>query len=525
MGMFIILLLFPYSNHVQAASSIFLSEGTYIVGKEIPVGLNKFSITEGTAEIYIEQNKGSYNVAELDSTKKHKNNHFTASLKKGQEVEIFISSIDSSVKVEKISKVDMNHVTDGYYTIGTDIPVGKYVGKLNKIESNFRHAEIGKSEKNSSMISGTYLYSSKDSYVETFAAGDQLHITALGATIKLTEHIVVPNSITLSKSSLNLLKNQTVKVKATIAPSNAKVKDVVWKSSNTKVAKVDSKGNIKGISYGTATITATAKGNTKVKKTIKVKVAPPVHAKSVKLNKTSSSVIKGNTLTLTATVSPSNTTNKTVKWKSSNKKVATVSSQGKITAVGVGTATITATTSNGKATKATIKVKPKPYTKSLSAGTWKAGTHIKPGRYKITTKSDRGNLVIGMGTNRFVNEILSSKNDGFGVTVVTTDIKSGDKIKISGLNRVQFTQVSHVKANTLHSGYWTVGKDISPGRYKITTSSSSGNLVIHRGRYLLVNEILSNKPSKYYVTSVTKTLKSGDLIHISGLNQVKFTKK
>lgn len=161
----------------------------------------------------------------------------------------------------------------------------------------------------------------------------------------------------------------------------------------------------------------------------------------------------------------------------------------------------------------------------MSAGKWKAGKDLPAGRYKITTKSGTGNLVIGMGTERFVNEVLTNDDDDFGVTVVTTDIKSGDQIEISGLNSVQFTRVSHVKSNTLHAGYWTVGKDINAGKYKITTSSGIGNLIINRGNNLLVNEILSSTHDDYTVTSVTTTLKSGDRINISNLNKVIFKKR
>jgi hypothetical protein len=202
--------------------------------------------------------------------------------------------------------------------------------------------------------------------------------------------------------------------------------------------------------------------------------------------------------------------------------VATVNSKGIVTAKGPGTAKITARTHNGKTAVATITV---PYVKTLSAGTWKAGKHLPEGRYRITTKSGVGNLFIGEGTNRYVNEILSSEDDGFGVTRVTTDIKKGDTIKIMGLDSVQFTRVKHVKSNSLHSGYWTVGKDISPGRYKITTPNGYGNLIIYRGSLPIVNEILTDEPDRFAVKSVTTTLKSGDRIHIVNLNKVNFSKK
>ena len=76
-------------------------------------------------------------------------------------------------------------------------------------------------------------------------------------------------------------------------------------------------------------------------------------ANTVKLNKTSVTLGKGENFTLTATVNPTNAHDKTITWKTSNSKVATVKN-GKITAKKAGTVTITATSANGK--KATCKV-------------------------------------------------------------------------------------------------------------------------------------------------------------------------
>ena len=76
---------------------------------------------------------------------------------------------------------------------------------------------------------------------------------------------------------------------------------------------------------------------------------------SVKLNKTSATMEMGDTYNLKATVKPSNASNQAVKWSTSNKKVATVDANGKVTAVGKGTATITVKTADGNKT-ATFKV-------------------------------------------------------------------------------------------------------------------------------------------------------------------------
>ena len=78
-------------------------------------------------------------------------------------------------------------------------------------------------------------------------------------------------------------------------------------------------------------------------------------ATSVKLSKTSVTLDKGKTITLTATVQPGTVYDKSVTWTSSDAKIASVSN-GKITAKSGGTATITAKTSNGKTAKCTVKV-------------------------------------------------------------------------------------------------------------------------------------------------------------------------
>ena len=90
-----------------------------------------------------------------------------------------------------------------------------------------------------------------------------------------------------------------------------------------------------------------------------VKEHSTVNATAITLSQNNASLHVGETVTLTATVTPDNTTNKAVTWKSSNTSVATVEN-GKITAVALGEATITATTADGTNLSASCKVTVEP---------------------------------------------------------------------------------------------------------------------------------------------------------------------
>ncbi|MBR6159999.1 MAG: Ig-like domain-containing protein, partial [Lachnospiraceae bacterium] len=165
--------------------------------------------------------------------------------------------------------------------------------------------------------------------------------------------IIEADSIKLNKKKVTVVKGKTVKLKATIFPSDVTDRTVTWKSSNKKVATVDKNGKVKGKKKGTATITATTKNGKKYK--CKVTVKNPVKVKSIKLNKKKATVKVGGTLKLKVTFKPKKPTNRKVTWKSSNKKIATVDKNGKIKAKKKGKVTITATSKDGKK-KAKCKV-------------------------------------------------------------------------------------------------------------------------------------------------------------------------
>ncbi len=174
-----------------------------------------------------------------------------------------------------------------------------------------------------------------------------------GQTAKVT-------SVSLNKTTLTLTSaGQTSQLTATVSPTNATNKSVTWTSSNTSVASVDANGLVTAKATGTATITATAADGSgkKATCTVTVSINTTVEVKYVSLNKTTLTLTStGQTSQLTPRISPTNATNKSVTWTSSNTSVATVDANGLVTAKATGTATITATAADGSGKKATCTV-------------------------------------------------------------------------------------------------------------------------------------------------------------------------
>lgn len=153
-------------------------------------------------------------------------------------------------------------------------------------------------------------------------------------------------SVKVTTKTVDIKGKSTISVKS-VKPANAS-KAVTYKSSNKKIATVSSKGVITGKKAGKVNITVTSKKNKKVKKVVKITVKN-LKPSSVKVSASKATVAVGKTSTLKATVKPAGVYCP-VKWTSSNKAVATVSSNGKVTAKKAGTATITvkATQKNSK---------------------------------------------------------------------------------------------------------------------------------------------------------------------------------
>ena len=163
--------------------------------------------------------------------------------------------------------------------------------------------------------------------------------------------VVAVTGVSLSQTSVSLEVGGSVSLTATVSPSDATDKTVTWTSSNSGVASV-SGGVVSALAEGTATITATAGGKSaKCEVTVKPKV---VDVTGISLNKTELTLSPGGSFQLEATVSPSDATDKTVTWTSSDPSTVTVEN-GLVKAVSPGTASVTAK-AGGKSAKCEVTV-------------------------------------------------------------------------------------------------------------------------------------------------------------------------
>ena len=175
------------------------------------------------------------------------------------------------------------------------------------------------------------------------------------------EGYVLVEQIKLNKTSATLTRTlkkakPTLKLKATISPSDASNKEVTWKSSNTKIATVDKNGKVTALKTGTVKITCTANDGSGKKATCKITIVDEKLTK-ITLNKKKLTLAKGATYKLKVKkFTPATAFNQQVSWKSSNKKVAKVDKNGKVTALKPGTAKITCTAKDGSGVKAVCMI-------------------------------------------------------------------------------------------------------------------------------------------------------------------------
>ncbi|WP_097515959.1 Ig-like domain-containing protein [Escherichia coli] len=223
-------------------------------------------------------------------------------------------------------------------------------------------------------------------------------------------------TVNITPVSPSIMVGETVQLSAGITMSKS-VSSFTWESDNDRIATVNDSGLVTGVNPGKVNITATDR-ETQLSASVEVTVNP-IAVQSVTLTPNSTSVEKGNTVSLTANIQPSNATNKAVTWTSKNEDKATVDQSGNVTGVEVGTAIIEVTTEDGgKKATATVEV-----TSPVVSVT---GVEIEPSSTTVEENSTvqlTANVEPAGATNKTVT--WESKNTEFATVDSETGVVTG----------------------------------------------------------------------------------------------------
>lgn len=335
----------------------------------------------------------------------------------------------------------------------------------------------------------------------------------------------------LNYSTKSVPKGSSFTLKPIFTPSNTTNKKVTWTSSNTGVAKVSDKGKVTGVKGGSAIITCVSEDGGYVA-TCLVTVVQPVS--TVKLNHSSYKLGLGKSVTLKATVTSNTSSNPKVKWTSSNTKIATVSSSGKVTGKKLGTCTITATATDGSKKKASCKITVvrqstsvklnKSYLTLIVGHNSQLKATVKPSNatYKTVNWKSSNESVALVNNSGLVRGIavgsanikVTTKDNGKKTASCYVEVIEpipATSIMVADKNMVMIRGESQMLSYTIVPSNSTDSVKFASGNKNVATVSSSGRVYARRAG----------------ATSITITTSSGKQsviqLHVIGLNKTSVT--
>ncbi len=278
------------------------------------------------------------------------------------EATVNYGTLENPISVSAAKKIIENEcTTSGSYTKQQIYCKGVAGSFLTSEDSTFRHKMYVKDlESTSSVVTVNSLNMTKDQY-DVLETGDTIIFHGYGYIENSTDYfkfkgsdevtldrnvtkgdVIHVSSIDASIPSNDHHISDTFQISYTVSPSNATNKSVTFNSSDTSVATVSSSGLVTCKKIGNTTLTVTSVDNSSVKKTISLSVVkePDIEVESIQVDQIYGTHYVGDEVQLDWTVYPSNATNKNVEFIVEDEDVATVSSTGLVSCVGVGSTMI-----------------------------------------------------------------------------------------------------------------------------------------------------------------------------------------
>ena len=300
---------------------------------------------------------------------------------------------------------------------------------------------------------------------------------------KTAPSIVSPTSLSVSPSSIRIATGESATITATIEPSNATNKTITYTSADSSIASVDNTGHVYGNKVGKTTIRVMTSNS--ISKEIPVEVSLlQVFPSSVAVSPTSYTGSVGESFFIVYRIYPDNVTEGGVTFSSSNEKVASVTTNGKVNLNGVGTATITVKTVNDKVATIPItvnKVSPKmsidkvKFTMDLyTTTTIKAS--VLPEEYKNAA------VLYTSSNPKIVTVDASGKVSavGVGTATITASLKEDPSVTVTSEVTVKKVDITSLKIRNKKTNY-VVNKNVFLNRGE--TVNLNANIEPHNATY------------------------------------------
>ena len=171
--------------------------------------------------------------------------------------------------------------------------------------------------------------------------------TAQTSSFIIVKVNIPTTGVTVTPTNQTINVGKTFTITPTVTPDNATDKNIIWTSSDDTIATVDDNGKVTALMEGTATITATTNDGGFTASCVITVVKREGRVTGITVTPISKTASVGEIFFVTPYITPVDAEDKSVTWSSSNPSIATVDSNGKVTAIREGVVTITATTNDG----------------------------------------------------------------------------------------------------------------------------------------------------------------------------------
>ena len=332
----------------------------------------------------------------------------------------------------------------------------------------------------------------------------------------VTVEPALAESVTLDKQEIAMTVGDSQTLTATVLPDDAGNRNVTWQSSATGVVSVGNDGKLTALSAGTAVVTATTTDGSNLTASCKVTVSP-AKVESVTLNVHDMTLTVGDSQTLTATVLPDQTTNRTVTWQSSADDVVSVTNEGKVTALAEGTAIITALAADGSGASdkctitvervraSSINIEPTTATVDKGKGIQLQAVILPTEALQVVDWASQDSSIASVDSNGNVNGLTVGQTvisattvdgsnltaycqlnvndigavEGISAEVFTVGVENGSEIVISGVNDDEVVRVITTAGAEVYNGTSKRISALEKGVYLVVVKTTVTKVSIH----------------------------------------------